>query len=93
MLPELSPEPEIQKQLVRVPPYTKYIMPESESRADLGPDSKVSDVVYLDTNGVVVFPGGWMHPESFRFLVGEDAYQELLKRPRVQSEFSEREGL
>lgn len=53
--------------------------------------SKLADNVHLDTNGVVVFPGGMMHPYSFRDLMGEEAYQELLARPRVQSEYTEEE--
>jgi hypothetical protein len=42
---------------------------------------ELSQAVHLDTNGVVCFPGGWMHPMSFRDIAGEEAYQELLKRP------------
>jgi hypothetical protein len=54
-------------------------------------DGELSQAVHLDTNGVVVFPGGWMHPFSFRDIAGEAAYQELMKRPRVQSEYTEEE--
>jgi hypothetical protein len=44
--------------------------------------------VHLDTEGVVNFPGGFMHPYSFRDLMGEEAYQELLARPRVPSPYA-----
>jgi hypothetical protein len=57
--------------------------------------SKLPESVNLDTNGVVVINTGviraWMHPYSFRDIYGEEAYQELLKRPRVQSEYTEEE--
>ena len=52
---------------------------------------ELSQTVHLDTNGVVCFPGGWMHPFSFRYIAGEAAYQELLKRPRAQGEYTEEE--
>lgn len=42
---------------------------------------------HLDTEGAVIFPGGIMHPYSFRDIFGEDAYQELLARPRVPSPY------
>lgn len=54
-------------------------------------EGELSQAVHMDTNGVVVFPGGCMHPFSFRDIAGEAAYQELLKRPRVQSEYTEEE--
>ncbi len=50
-----------------------------------------SDAVRLDTNGVVKFPGGWMHPNSFRAICGDAAYEALLKLPRVQSEYTAEE--
>lgn len=59
--------------------------------------SKLAEGVNLDTNGVVVIFDavhhfkGWMHPLSFREEYGEEAYQELLARPRVQSEYTEEE--
>jgi hypothetical protein len=57
--------------------------------------SKLAEVVNLDTNGVVVFSvgkmHGWMHPGTFRAMMGEEAYQELLARPRVQSEYTDEE--
>lgn len=52
---------------------------------------QLSAAVHLDTNGAVVFPGGMMHPKSFRDICGEQAYQELLARPRVQSEYTAEE--
>ena len=48
----------------------------------------VHPAVRLDVNGVVLFPGGMMHPYTFRDMMGEDAYQELLARPRVASPYS-----
>jgi hypothetical protein len=58
--------------------------------------SKLAKGVNLDTNGVVVISDGehfrgWMHPYAFRDIMGEEAYQELLARPRVQSEYTEEE--
>ncbi len=57
--------------------------------------SILAENVHLDTNGVVVFNvdgmAGWMHPYSFREIAGEEAYQELLARPRVQSEYTAEE--
>lgn len=57
--------------------------------------SKLAEGVNLDTNGVVVIHtngmNAWMHPESFRDIMGDEAYQELLKRPRVQSEYTDEE--
>ena len=50
-----------------------------------------SNAVRLDTNGVVIFPGGMMHPQSFRFLCGDAAYEALLALPRVQSEYTDEE--
>lgn len=50
---------------------------------NLHPDAR------MDTEGCVVFPGGvFMHPLSFRDIFGEDAYQELLARPRVPSPYA-----
>ncbi len=43
--------------------------------------------VRLTASGVVAFRGGFMHPESFRDLMGEEAYQELLKRPRIVTSY------
>lgn len=45
--------------------------------------------VHLDTEGAVIIPGlGFMHPYAFRDLMGEEAYQELLARPRVPSPYA-----
>lgn len=71
--------------------YRKYTFAEKDMALRITVGGKLSDAVHLDTNGVVIFPGGMMHPESFRFLVGEHGYQELLKRPRVQSEYTDDE--
>lgn len=48
---------------------------------------QISPNVHLTDDGVVLFPGGAMHPYAFRDLVGEDAYQELLARPRVPNPY------
>lgn len=76
-------------------PYRKYTVFDNKVRltnAGALTAGELSQDVHLDINGVVCFPGGWMHPESFKFLCGETAYKELLARPRVQSEFTD-EGL
>ena len=49
--------------------------------------SILKEGVNLTVGGAVKFPGGYMHPESFRNLWGEEAYQELLERPRVVCEY------
>lgn len=56
---------------------------------------KLAKGVNLDTNGVVVLTDGehflgWMHPYSFRDMFPE-FWEELLARPRVQSEYTEEE--
>lgn len=43
----------------------------------------------LTVEGAVKFDGGYMHPETYRQLMGEAAYQELLKGPIVQSEYTD----
>ena len=46
--------------------------------------------IRLTVSGVVWIPGvGWMHPQSFRDIAGEEAYQELLKRPRVVTSYDD----
>jgi hypothetical protein len=56
----------------------------------------VPEGIHLNTDGVVEFNcgdlHGFMHPFSFRDLYGEDAYQELLARPRVLSPYVEGVG-
>lgn len=47
----------------------------------------VQDDVRLTVGGAVKFQGGYMHPEYFRDMMGEQAYQELLSRPRVVCEY------
>jgi len=47
--------------------------------------------VNLTVGGAVKFQGGYMHPEAYRDFVGEDAYQELLAKPRVVCEYDEEE--
>lgn len=71
--------------------YKTYTFGEPQPRPEPFKVGELSDAVHLDTSGAVVFPGGMMHSESFRFLCGELAYQELLKRPRVQSEYTDEE--
>jgi len=50
--------------------------------------SKIADDVFISYEGVVIFSGGFMHPEVFRDMMGEEAYQELLARPRKPSEYT-----
>jgi len=69
--------------------YRKYTICDNLVR--LHNAGALSDAAHLDANGVVCFPGGFMHPSSFRFLVGEEAYQVLLARPRTQSEYTKEE--
>ena len=46
------------------------------------------DDIRLTIGGVVMIPGfGWLHPHTFRDVAGEEAYQELLRRPRVICEY------
>ena len=57
--------------------------------------SEFAEGVNLDTNGVVVInidgiSRAWMHPFSFRDMWPEH-WEELLARPRVQSEFTDEE--
>ena len=48
------------------------------------------DDIALTVSGVVMIPGiGWFHPYSFRDMFGEEAYQELLRRPRVVCEYDD----
>lgn len=44
--------------------------------------------VRLSVGGVVIGPRGiMMHPESFREVFGEIAFQELLARPRIVTSY------
>jgi hypothetical protein len=70
--------------------FVKFTFPKQPPTEPLKA-GELSQAVHLDTNGVVIFPGGMMHPYSFRDICGEEAYQELLKRPRVQSEYTDEE--
>jgi len=58
--------------------------------------SKLAEGVNLTVDGVVLFSvngiSGFMHPPAFRDLNGEEAYQELLARPRVPSPYPELAG-
>jgi hypothetical protein len=46
----------------------------------------------LTVDGVVLLgAGGMMHPETYRGMFGEDAYQALLARPRVSSPYPEKD--
>jgi hypothetical protein len=46
------------------------------------------DDIALSVGGVVVIPGcGYMHIETFKDIAGEDAYNELLRRPRVVTKY------
>lgn len=53
--------------------------------------SKLRKDVNLTTDGVVVFPGGCMHPYSFRDMFPE-WWDELLARPRIPSLYPELEN-
>lgn len=49
----------------------------------------VRDDIRITVEGVVVVPGwGYMHPLAYRDMAGEEAYQELLAKPRVLSEYT-----
>jgi hypothetical protein len=44
--------------------------------------------IRLSVAGVVVIPGvGMMHPDSFKDVAGEEAYQYLLTLPRIVTEY------
>jgi len=46
------------------------------------------DDIALTVSGVVIIPGfGYLHPRTFKDIAGEEAYQELLRRPRVICEY------
>jgi hypothetical protein len=63
------------KQLRDAPQITEFKLP-------------MRDDIQLTVSGVVWIPGvGMMHPESFRDMAGEEAYQELLKRPRIVTSY------
>jgi len=49
--------------------------------------SQVKQNVHLTVSGAVVFDGGFMHPETFRNIFGEESYQELLSRPRIVTSY------
>ena len=49
----------------------------------------LAEGVNLTIEGAVKFPGGYCHPEVIRDLCGEEAYKELLSRPRVVCEYDE----
>ena len=56
-------------------------------------ETLLADGVNLTDDGVVFINTetiqGFMHPYSFRDMMGEEAYQELLARPRVRSPYAE----
>ena len=56
-------------------PYKTFTFGEMPPCAPLK-EGELSQAVHLDTNGVVIFPGGMMHTESFRFIAGDAVYQE-----------------
>lgn len=45
------------------------------------------DIALTIGNAVIIPDVGYMHPQCFRDIMGEEAYQELLKRPRVKCEY------
>lgn len=45
--------------------------------------------IYMTEDGVVMIgKGTFIHPSTFRDVAGEEAYQELIARPRVRSPYS-----
>ena len=52
------------------------------------------DDISLTVSGVVIIPGfGFLHPSTFKDIAGEEAYQVLLRRPRVVCEYDDEELL
>jgi hypothetical protein len=50
--------------------------------------SQLRDDIRMTYDGVVVLPnGGYAHPNVIRDWLGEDAYIDLLSRPRIASEY------
>lgn len=46
------------------------------------------DDIALTVGGAIIIPGfGYMHPETFRDMVGEEVYQVVIRRPRVICEY------
>jgi hypothetical protein len=46
------------------------------------------DDIRLSVSGVVIIPGfGFIHPQCFRDIAGQEALEELLRRPRVVTEY------
>lgn len=50
-------------------------------------DGSLNPDVHLTIGGAVRFPGGYIHPEHFRVLMGEKDWEELLTRPRIVCEY------
>lgn len=44
---------------------------------------------HMTVDGVVTIGLCFMHPETFRDVFGETAYQELLTKPRIANPFSD----
>jgi hypothetical protein len=49
------------------------------------PIEKISDKIHMTDDGVVIIPGGWVHPFTVRDMVTPEAWAEFLTRPRVPS--------
>jgi len=49
--------------------------------------SSLNPKVRLTVSGAVYFPGGFMHPISFREMFGQEMWEELLARPRIVTSY------
>lgn len=46
------------------------------------------DDICLTISGVICIPGiGFLHPETFRGIVSEEIWQEVLRRPRITTSY------
>jgi hypothetical protein len=51
------------------------------------PNGELAEDVYLTVGGAIKYGCGYIHPEHFRDMFGEEAYQEVLARPRIVCEY------
>lgn len=50
--------------------------------------------IRLTVNGVVWIPGfGFLHPQTFKDIAGEEAYQWLLAQPRIVTSYDTEEEI
>lgn len=60
------------------------------SSTDIAPKNYIFPVKpVLTVDGVVLMGSGMMHPDAFKNVFGEEAYQELLKQPRVLNPYGD----